>query len=229
MKSNKTKVLLVLAICLVVAVVSIFFLTNSVNGQTDYSRITHQDFNFQFNGKTIRGVAAFPDQMKRFPGILVLNPVGMGTIDNFARKGFFAVRIDFRDEKDCKEAIKQIRLHNRCTGKAGVTGFSFGGALSMVIAAKNHNVHAVVEAAGLLHPMNNIDLSKDMYAAVLFISGENDNAVSPDATRKMYEDLKKGGRPAEIYIVPGQGHGFSHEYNEIVFKKSVDFFRKHLR
>jgi len=227
--NKKTKIIIIVTVCLVFAALSICFLVNRVNGQTDYSKITHQDFNFEFNGKTIRGVAAYPDETKRFPGILVLNPVGMGTIDNFARKGFFAVRIDFRDEKDCKEAVKQMRIHNRCTGKVGVTGFSFGGALSMVVAAKNPDVQAVVEGAGLLHPMNHIDLSKDMYAAILFISGENDGAVPPEATKKMYEELKKGGKPAEIYIVPGQGHGFSYEYNEIVFKKSVDFFRKYLK
>jgi dienelactone hydrolase len=187
-------------------------------------KIVMENFDFSYKGRSVRGTVFRPEAARRYPGVLVIN----GNAEAFAREGFFAVTIQSDDDMDFREAIDRMTSHKFCKSRVGVTGFSFGGALSMVLAAKNPKVGAVVEISGLLVPQNNIDLSKDIQAAVMFVSGERDPLVPVDGTKKMYEQFKKSGKPCNIYIAPGQGHGFSPEYNSIVFRKSVEFFKRNL-
>ena len=99
----------------------------------------------------------------------------------------------------------------------------------MDIAAKTKKISAVVELNGLLAPENNVDLTTDMPNPVYFITGENDTLASPEDTQQMYEDLLAGGQPAEIYIVPGEGHSYSAEAWEEIFNRAVTFFNTYLR
>lgn len=145
-----------------------------------------------------------------------------------ARYGFLVVYGDIQDEHIADKIIDKVKILNPCTGKVGVIGHSFGGALAMVIASYTKKIDAVVEMGGLLHPANNIDLSKDMPSPILFISGEKDPLVKPYQTKAMYEKLKAGGKDAEIYIVPNQGHGFGGIQRQKVLIKAVKFFKKHL-
>ncbi|MCE1245559.1 MAG: dienelactone hydrolase family protein [Firmicutes bacterium] len=188
-------------------------------------KIKSENFSFTSNNRQIRGAAFYPDAPGKYPGVLVIN----GNPESFAKEGFFAVTLQSDDDKDYRIAIDKMTNHQNCKPGIGITGFSYGGALSLVLAAKNPKVKAVVEVSGLLVPQNNIDLTKDIQAAVMFISGEKDPMVPVSGTRKMFEEHKKTGKPSDIYIVPNQGHGFTPEYNIIVFRKSVEFFRKNLK
>jgi len=194
--------------------------------QKQPSNLVREKMEVTYGGYVYKLDVVYPQKSGSFPGILVINGIHP---DYLAQRGFLAVTGRIEDEKLAGKIIEKMKTLNKCNGKIGVVGHSFGGAMSMVIAATIRNVDAVVEMGGLLHPANNIDLSKDMPCPVMFISGEHDNLVSPEQTRQMYKQLKKGGKPAEVYIVPGQGHGFHGKQLQIVYEKTAAFFKKYLK
>lgn len=227
---KKHKLIIYLLTTALLITTGTIFIMSGVEGAPQNKKVIRERFDFEFEGKTIPAVYARPEAEKRYPGILMVNPAA-GGMDEYAGEGFIVLSFDSGgqdEDRISRHAISLLKKSKYCNGKIGITGFSFGGALSMVAASKNHDVQAVVEMAGLLHPANNIDLSKDMTAAVLFICGEKDNLAPPDKTKDMYETMRRAGKPAEMYVVPGQGHGFSQRYNKIVFRKAVDFFHKYL-
>ncbi|MCE1245380.1 MAG: carboxypeptidase regulatory-like domain-containing protein [Firmicutes bacterium] len=167
-----------------------------------------------------------PNATGEFPGIMVLNGMDAATL---AKKGFFVLSGYMPDTTVASAAIDAMKANSHCSDKVGVTGFSADAAMAMVIAANTKKIGAVVEMNGLLVPENNIDLSTDMPNPVFFITGENDTLASPTDTTAMYNKLISGGQPGELYIVPGEGHGYSTSAMATITAKAIVFFNKYLR
>jgi dienelactone hydrolase len=182
------------------------------------------DESFSVSGNTF--TITRPNASGEFPGILVLNGMDPASL---AKKGFFVVSGYMPDTTVASAVIDAMKAHSRCTDRVGITGFSAEAAMSMDIAAKTKKINAVVEMNGLLAPENGIDLSKDMPNPVFFVTGENDTLASPADTTAMYNLLLSGGQQAELYIVPGEGHGYSSGAMATITSKSVVFFNKYLR
>jgi carboxymethylenebutenolidase len=141
-----------------------------------------------------------------------------------------------KTEKDLAAAVAFVKEHpDNSNGKAGVIGFCMGGALALYAATKNPEVSACVVFYGG-HPKVEPDLPS-LHAPLLGIYAGNDRSVSTDLVRGLEEKLKQLEKTSDIHIYPGTDHAFFNDerpevYNreaaEDAWKRTLDFFRKHL-
>lgn len=181
-----------------------------------------------------------------------------GVADRFAEAGFVALAPDLyhgaqtkspdaagklmmtldieRAERDLRGAVKYLRGHERVAGGAvGTVGFCMGGVLSLFAAASNPQVRACVIFYGI-HPKVNPPL-ENLQAPVLGLYAERDSHVPPAAVHDLEEKLKALGKSAEMHIYKGVDHAFFNDERPEVYdaaaaedawRRTVDFFRKHL-
>ncbi|HET8578152.1 MAG TPA: dienelactone hydrolase family protein [Methylomirabilota bacterium] len=138
-------------------------------------------------------------------------------------------------EKDLRGAAKYLAGHSS-SAKLGAVGFCMGGQLALFAATLNPNVGACVNFYGI-HPNVKPDYSK-LSGPVLGLFAEKDQFVNPSAARAVDVAIKGVGKQSEIHIYPGVDHAFFNDervdvYNkaaaEDAWKRTVDFFRKHLK
>jgi len=129
--------------------------------------------------------------------------------------------------------------------RVGVTGFCWGGGATIQVAASNPDVKAAVawygppgrpfQSAG--GPVTGFDVAKDVKAAFLGLSGENDKSPTPADARKFGEMVKHHNPNVEIVVYPGAGHAFHADYRPSYnkaaaddgWKRCVAWFDKHLK
>ncbi len=222
-----------------------------------------QMISFSANGGSTGGYLATPASGKG-PAVIVIQewwglvPHIKSVCDRFALAGFvalapdlyhgqsttspdeagrlmMALRID-QAEKDLQGAVKYLLGHKATVGKkVGTVGFCMGGQLSLYAASKNPNVGACVDFYGI-HPNVKPDFTK-LKAPVQGFFGEQDEFVTPDAVKKLEQQLKTAGKKMNFTIFPGVGHAFFNDsrpevYNreiaEKCWKKMLDFFKQNL-
>ena len=102
-----------------------------------------------------------------------------------------------------------------------VVGVSQGGSMVNVLAAKRSNriAAAVCNCGWLPKPLGQTPLETDYKCPMLFISGTNDQQVSPKAVRFAHDAFEKDGHPVTFHSIEGAGHGWgkSHGVNELVW------------
>lgn len=137
-------------------------------------------------------------------------------------------------ESDFISAAKFIKAHAKGNRKLGVVGFCFGGYISNMLAAK---IPTIVDAAVPFYgtPAKS-DVIENVKGPLLLQFAEMDKRVN--ATWPVYEAiLKEGGINYQAYTYQDTNHGFHndstsryHEASaELAWKRSVDFFREHLK
>ncbi len=222
-----------------------------------------QMVNFKTNGGTTPGYVAAPKSGKG-PGVIVIQewwglvPHIKDVCDRFAAEGFVALAPDLyhgetttspddagrlmmaleidKAEKDLQGAVNFLKGHESVSSqKVGCVGFCMGGQLALYAATKNASVGACVDYYGI-HPNVHPDLAK-LNGPVLGFFGEQDTFVTPDAAKKLAEQIKQHGKQADFTIFPGVGHAFFNDtrkdvYNQELAKKSwtrmLEFFRQNL-
>ncbi len=147
-----------------------------------------------------------------------------------------ALRID-QAEKDLQGAVKYLLGHKAISEKkVGCVGFCMGGQLALFAASKNSSIGACVDYYGI-HPNVKPDFAS-LQAPVLGFFGEQDSFVTPDAARKLEQQLKNLGKKVEFNIYPKVGHAFFNDsrkdvYNPELAKKSwqrmLEFFKQNLQ
>jgi len=153
-----------------------------------------------------------------------------------AGKLMMALRID-EAEKDISGAAQYL-LHQAATtsDKVGVVGFCMGGALALYAATKNSNVGACAVFYGG-HPKVKPDLPQ-LQSPVLSISGDRDKSVTPEVVHKLEQQLKSLGKQIDVIIYPNADHAFFNDTRPTVYnpdaaedswRRTIDFFRKHLK
>ncbi len=151
-----------------------------------------------------------------------------------AGKLFMALNIA-QAEKDLRGAASYLLQHSS-TAKLGAVGFCMGGQLALFAATLNPSVGACVNFYGI-HPNVKPDYSR-LSGPVLGLFAEKDQFVNPTAARALDVAIKGAGRQSEIHIYPGVDHAFFNDeradvYNkaaaEDAWKRTTDFFRKHLK
>jgi carboxymethylenebutenolidase len=136
---------------------------------------------------------------------------------------------DFMGEivKVAKEHLVSLR-----PGKPiGVIGFSMGAAWSMIVAADEPNVSAVVLFYGAYAPA-----FKQMPAKVLGHFAEVDEWEPLDGVRAVEKDLASAGVDAAFHIYPGAGHWFVEsdrpEYDSaaasLAWERTFEFLKNNL-
>ncbi len=167
-----------------------------------------------------------PNVDRAFPGVLVVN--GLNS-QELASHGYYVVSGEPESTEIAIDVVEAMKAHARCSDNVGTTGYSWGGAFVLLMAAQGTNVSAVFEIAGLLVPENNVDLSVDIQNPVCFVTGENDDLATPADVRAMYDEFLTSGQPAELYIIPGAGHGYSSDTWADLLTRAAEFFNLHLQ
>jgi len=137
--------------------------------------------------------------------------------------------------EDLHAAAVWLKGRPDSTGKLGVTGFCFGGAIANSLAVRmGADLAAAVPFYGGAPP--EADVAK-IKAAVLVHHGETDTRLVQGWPA--YEAaLKAAGVPHEGHIYPGAGHGFNNDatparYNkaaaDLAWKRTVAWFNKYVR
>jgi dipeptidyl aminopeptidase/acylaminoacyl peptidase len=73
----------------------------------------------------------------------------------------------------------------------------------------------------------NPQLAKNLKGKLLLVHGDIDNNVHPGNTIRMANALIKANKRFDVFIMPGQRHGFG-KYTEYFFWLKADYFCKHL-
>jgi carboxymethylenebutenolidase len=228
---------------------------DKIQVSADDSRLKTEfiEYNSPKGGGKIKGQLSRPvNNNKKLPGIIVvhenrgLNPHIADVGRRAALEGFISLSPDAltplggypgndddgralqskRDRNEMLEdfiaAFDYLKSHPECNGKIGVVGFCFGGWISNMMAVRIPDLLASVpfyggQASLLLH-----------YAQL----DERVNAGWP-----AYEAaLKKYDKNYTAHIYPNVNHGFHNDttprYDEeaakLAWKRTVDFFKKHL-
>jgi carboxymethylenebutenolidase len=135
--------------------------------------------------------------------------------------------------EDFIAAYYYLRTHPECTGKVGVVGFCFGGYIANAMAVRLPDLGASVPFYGT--GASGEDVPR-IQAPLLLHFAELDERVN--ATWPEYEvALKANKKDFTAYIYPGVNHGFHNdttprydkEAAELAWKRTVEFFNKHLR
>jgi carboxymethylenebutenolidase len=153
-----------------------------------------------------------------------------------AGKLMMALNIDGA-ERDLAGAIAHLKADAaNATRKVGTVGFCMGGALSLYAATRNRDVAAAVVFYGG-HPKIQPDLTA-LQAPILGLYAERDGFVTVDSVRALERRLVELGKKHEIHVYPGVDHGFFNDQRPEVYdsrasadawKRTLEFFRKHLR
>jgi carboxymethylenebutenolidase len=127
-----------------------------------------------------------------------------------------------------REAISSVAADPRVKpDRIGVLGLSLGGIVALAAATEDSRVKVVVEQSGrFLAPY---DFRASKMPPVLILHGAEDNVVSVSQAYRLRDVLKRNGRPYEIQVYPGQGHGFHGDAVQDSSQRMVRFFGRYLK
>ena len=190
--------------------------------------IQKSEIQLKVNDRTANAYLASPKDGG--PGILVLHawwglkPFFKQVCDQLAEHGYTVLAPDLyqgdiartieeakvfhekHENESMGDIVKaaQVHLANLCGGKpSGVMGFSMGAAWSMMVAAKEPGVAAVVLFYGAYAP----DLSQ-MQAKVLGHFAEVDEWEPLEGVQAVEKEIQAAGLDVTFHIYPGVGHWF---------------------
>lgn len=134
--------------------------------------------------------------------------------------------------EDFIAAFDYLENHENCNGNIGVVGFCFGGYISNMMAVKVDNLKAAVPYYGR-QPED--EDAKKISSPLLLQYAELDTRVNegwPDFKKVLDEN----NVPYEVHFYPNVNHGFhknttpryDKEAAELSWKRTMDFFKKHL-
>jgi len=208
-------------------------------------------------GRSAQGYLATPESGG--PGVLVLHawwglkPFFKEVCDRLASEGFTALAPDLYQghiaqtveeaeemlslEQDNVDLLQDIvdaglrRLAMLTGGTLGVIGFSMGAYWSLVAAAGDPKVKAVV----LYYGTAGVDFKK-VGAAVQGHFAENDPYESPEGVQEMEKDLQGAGLETSFHMYPGTSHWFVEEDRpefdagaaQVAWDRTIEFLRRNL-
>ncbi|MBB5519179.1 alpha/beta hydrolase [Amphiplicatus metriothermophilus] len=175
------------------------------------------------------------------PVALILHPHPLfgGTMNNrvcyelynlFARKGFSALRFNFRgvgrsqgeydqgqgELADAATALDYLQQLNPNAPFAWVAGFSFGAWIGMQLLMRRPEIAGFISVSA---PANLYDFSflAPCPSSGVVIHGELDKVCPPEETRVMVERTRtQKGRKIEFEVVPGADHFFESKMDELI-------------
>lgn len=115
-------------------------------------------------------------------------------------------------EEDGRQAIRFLRQNATELGidpdRIGIMGFSAGGGIAINAILEHDSLSRPDFAAGI-YPGYRIVTPVPEDAPPLFITiADDDKAVAPISSARLYEDWHKAGKSVELHIFANGGHGF---------------------
>lgn len=227
-------------------------------------RLAVQTVQFVAGTQQMAGYQAQPKNVAKMPAILVvhenrgLNPHIEDVTRRFALEGFLALAPDAlasmggspADPEQAIEMIKNLdmektiknfaaaaaylKTHPQSTGKVGVVGFCWGGAVANSLAVQSADILAAVPYYGKQPPTE--DVVKIKAALLLHYAGLDERINQGIPALK--EALVKNGVEHELYMYEGTEHAFNNDTNparynkaaaELAWKRTVEFLTRKLK
>jgi carboxymethylenebutenolidase len=147
----------------------------------------------------------------------------------------------FRDVQAGIDYLKRQSFVKR--ERVGITGFCFGGRISLMFAARSKEIDAVVPFYGTLRlppefnrPVNPFDIVSGIKAPVQGHYALSDTGITQSDAKKFFEILQAQGTRAELYNYEAE-HGFfaytrptyNGEAARLAQTRMLEFFRQHLK
>jgi dienelactone hydrolase len=144
------------------------------------------------------------------------------------------VQLDLLEGEEMNEAVAAIAnlraQHDVDPRRIAAVGHSFGGSLSLLLAARDPSLRAVVDFGGAAASWDRApDLSARLLDAVrrssgpvLFIHAENDYSVAPG--KSLAAEMERAGKPCRLKIYPPVGRT-AHEGHNLVYRSVATWER----
>ncbi len=130
-----------------------------------------------------------------------------------AREEGSTYRVEVESLADAQRALELV--HARAAewhvdpARVGIIGFSAGGELAALAAARSTTAANRPAFQGLLYPGHATAIVPEKNSPPAFLAGgDADNVTPPDALAQVYLRFHSAGVPAELHIYTGAGHGF---------------------
>lgn len=230
----------------------------------DDKRLQAEYITFPVKSGSMKGYEAMPVNAGKIPAVLVihenkgLNPHIEDIARRLAVEGFLALAPDAltaqggspADPEVAAGMIKELNMddtiqnfvaaaaylktHPHSTGKVGVVGFCWGGAMANQMAVHSPDIIAAVPYYG--KQPDSSDVAKIKAELLLHYAGldERINAGIPDYTKA----LDANGIIYTLYMYEGANHAFNNDTNaarynkeaaELAWKRTIDFFSAKLK
>lgn len=214
------------------------------------------------------------------PGIIVLHGWGEkgvpgaprveGVARRLSEQGYVALALSMRGwppsegHDDCglkqpndvaKAADWLLSLPNVEPDHVGVIGFSQGGMVALLAAARSSRIKAVAayypvtdiqrwrettnhsgirdyyipQTCELGKSRSPIDVASSINARVLLVHGDRDTRVPTEQSVRMQEAMRKANQEVELLLIPGAEHGFTPTQRVQSWEPVLKFFGTHLR
>jgi carboxymethylenebutenolidase len=162
-----------------------------------------------------------------------LAPLGgyPGTEDE-ARK-LFPTLDSAKTREDMLAAATFLKGHPESTGRIGVVGFCWGGAVAHTLATRMPDLGAAVPFYGNNPPP--AEAAKVKAPLLVHLAEDDDRINKP--WPEYAAALEAAGATFEMHMYPGTNHGFNNDTTprfdeaaaKLAWQRTVDFFNKHLR
>lgn len=132
-------------------------------------------------------------------------------------------------EEDGRQAIRYLRQHAEELGidpnRIGIMGFSAGGGIAVNAVLEHDSLSRPDFAAGI-YPGYRTITPVPADAPPLFITiADDDEAVAPISSARLYEAWHKAGKPVELHILANGGHGFGMHKQNLLSDQWTDLFK----
>jgi carboxymethylenebutenolidase len=230
----------------------------------DDPRLLTEDIRYKGATGDVRGKLARPKGDSKVPGVIVihenrglnahiadvtrrialegflalapdaLSPVG-GTPDDETKAATLIGQLDQQSTiKNFVSAVQYLKTHPVSTGKVGVVGFCWGGAMANQVAVNSPNLSAAVPYYG--RPPASEDVPKIKASLLLHYAGldEGINKGIPEFEAA----LKKASIDYRLYMYPGAQHAFNNDTNaerynkeaaQLAWGRTIAFFKEKLK
>jgi carboxymethylenebutenolidase len=228
------------------------------------ARLVAQKVQFPVGSAQMAGYQAQLKNSTKMPAILVvhenrgLNPHIEDVTRRFALEGFLTLApdalssmggspaeaekaIEMIKTLNMEETIKNfaaaaayLKTHPQSTGKVGVVGFCWGGAVANMLAVQSADIIAAVPYYGKQPPTE--DVVKIKAALLLHYAGLDERINQGIPALK--EALVKNGVEHELFMYEGTEHAFNNDTNaarynkqaaELAWKRTIDFLARKLK
>jgi carboxymethylenebutenolidase len=163
-----------------------------------------------------------------------LSPMG-GTPEDFEKAIKMIGQLDGQSTmKNFTAAVQYLKTHSLSTGKIGVVGFCWGGAMANQVAVNSPDLIAAVPYYGRQPAIGDVQKIK---ASLLLHYAGIDEAINKGIPP--YEEaLKKASVDYKLYMYDGAKHAFNNDtnaerYNKeaagVAWKRTIDFLNKKLK
>jgi len=163
-----------------------------------------------------------------------LSPVG-GTPDDISNVGELFKKLNSEETtKNFTAAVNYLKTHPDSNGKAGCTGFCWGGAMTNQVAVNSPELDAAVPWYGRQPSATDVPKIK---APIMAHYAENDPGINAGIAA-FEEALKKNFIEYYFFTYPGTGHAFNNDTNpsrynaeaaKLAWDRTIGFFKEKLK